>query len=194
MSKESIFISTSLFLTSRIILLTLMISWICKHTCGNRYPPFQIVAVLPSESGPQISRELRRALAEWEVSKHSSFTSNSVVSAANSASDISLFVSPIPITNDSQRIITTICSALEANNPSVMLSLVDESRNFYAALIAESVSLPILSFTQQYKLESWPEVCLKCLNIYFHGIQSIRVSNPKNSIQFYSIPLNLKFM
>ena len=160
MCRESVFISTSLFLTSRIVLLTLIISWICIHTSANRYPPFQILAVLPSESGPQISRELRRALAEWEVSKHSSLTSNSVVSAANSASDVSLFVSPIPISNDSQRIITSICSALEANNPSMMLSLVDQSRNFYVSMIAESVSLPILSFTQQYRLELWPQVCL----------------------------------
>lgn len=161
MSKESVFISTSLFLTSRIVLLTLIICWICIHTNGNRYPPFQILAVLPSESAPQISRELRRALAEWEVSRHSPLTSNSVVSAANSASDISLIVSPIPITNDSQRIIKSICSELEANNPSLLLSLVDTSRNFYAAMIAESVSLPMLSFTQQYRHQLWPEVCLK---------------------------------
>lgn len=165
MSKESIFISTSLFLTSRIVLLTLIISWICIHTNGNRYPPFQILAVLPSEQAPQISRELRRALAEWEVSKHSSLTSNSVGSA-NSASDISLVVSPIPVTNDSQRIVSSICDALEVHNPSLLLSLVDQSRNFYAAMIAESVSLPMLSFTQQYRQELSLEVSPQTLYLY----------------------------
>ena len=164
MSKESIFISTTLFLTSRIVLLTLIISWICIHTNGNRYPPFQIVAVLPAEQAPQISRELRRALAEWEVSKHSSLTSNLVGSAANSVSDISLFVSPMPITNDSQRIVSSICDALEVHNPSLLLSLVDQSRNFYASMIADSVSLPMLSFTQQYRHETSLEVSS---NIHF---------------------------
>jgi hypothetical protein len=165
MSRESIFISTSLFLTSRIVLLTLIISWICIHTNGNRYPPFQILAILPQEQAPQISRELRRALAEWEVSKHSSLSSNLVRSVNSvsgmSVSDIALIVSPMPVSNDTHRILSSLCDALEIHNPSIVLSLLDRPRNFYAAMIAESASLPFISLTQEYRQESALQVSEK---------------------------------
>ncbi|XP_054162601.1 glutamate receptor ionotropic, NMDA 3A-like [Oppia nitens] len=157
MSRESIFISTQQFLTSRIVLLILITSWICIHTNGNRYPPFQILAILPEEEAPQISRELRRALAEWEVTKHSALLTTSNNMPAISVSDISMFVSPIAVTNDSQRIMSSLCEALEVHNPSVILSLVSEPRSFYADIIAETTSLPFLSLTQQYRQELWLE-------------------------------------
>lgn len=145
MPRESLFIWFSQFATRPGLLLSLIVCWSCILTSANRFPPFQILAALPQEQAPQISRELRRALAEWEASNRSSN-----VASFGSVSDVSLFVSPVPVSNDTQRI---LCDALEIYNPSIILSLLDRQRSFYAAMIAQSASVPFISLTQEYRQE-----------------------------------------
>lgn len=125
-------------------------------TSSTRLSSFQLLAVLPQEQAPQISRELRRALSELEATSRSSssFSGRNVAfgrfDGVSTATNIPLFVSPVPVSNDSERILAALCDALEIHNPSVALSLLDPHRNFYVEILANYVGLPLISLSQNY--------------------------------------------
>jgi hypothetical protein len=136
----------------------------------NRYPTFTILAILPEENAPLITRALRDAQAKWEVSEHisvfaterpNSFSRSSnrpPASIGNSigllrASDIPLVVYSEPANNDTERLLSSVCQWISVHQPVMVLSLLDKQRNFYASLVAESTGIPFVSLTQTYRNE-----------------------------------------
>ena len=74
-------------------------------------------------------------------------------------SDFRLLLSSVPVSNNSQRTIAMLCDQIEIHNPSLILSLLDRKRSFYAKMIAQSASVPFVSLTRDYVGESLFQVC-----------------------------------
>lgn len=138
-----------------------------------RYPTFTILAILPEENAPYITRALRDAQAKWEVSGHTSTfgihrdtplpktrdrNMKSKQQQAQQlpvirASDIPLVVYSEPANNDTERILSSVCEWIAVHNPTLVLSLLDKQRNFYASLAAQTAGIPFVSLTQTYRNE-----------------------------------------
>ena len=144
-----------------------------------RAAPFTILAILPEESAPQITTALRDAQSAWEVSEHASafsvrpgassslsadtptYSSASLrpskVAAALgrlppiTAASIPLEVYSEPATNDTGRLLTSVCEWIEVHRPMMVLSLLDRQRNYYASLVAAEAGIPFVSLTGSYR-------------------------------------------
>lgn len=117
-------------------------------------PPFQILACLPEREAPQVSLELRRVISEWETSADIIYSSFNLIGPKGDKlrpSDIPLFVSPVPVGNDTSEVIPALCDALEIHNPSIVLSFLDKKKSFFARTVSACGWVPILSFTREYK-------------------------------------------
>ena len=137
-----------------------------------QYPTFTILAILPEENAPAITRALREAQTNWEASGHTSafkqpFT-NTHMSRSKlrqqqhqdqqqmpviRASDIPLVVNSEPAINDTTRILAVVCEWIVVHKPAIVLSLLDRDRNFYASLVAQFAGIPFISLTQTYRNE-----------------------------------------
>ncbi|KAI2809651.1 hypothetical protein BLOT_000802 [Blomia tropicalis] len=69
------------------------------------------------------------------------------------ASDIPLVVISEPANNDTERLLTFVCEWITANNPIIVLSLLDKERNFFASQATLSAGIPLVSLTQSYRNE-----------------------------------------
>lgn len=113
-------------------------------------PKFKIVAVIPNEKARPLSRELSQAVSRWQkmIKKQSFFNSESSHLIID---DTSITLNPISVGNDTQRLLDATCDALEINNPSLILSLLESRRNYYLKMVANKVDVPILSLTSDYR-------------------------------------------
>lgn len=148
----------------------------------SQYSPFKILAILPEENAPMITLALRDATSKWERSdKHDSpfntqfitekskfklnhsrkkkpssrngSSSSSVNVPWIRASEIPLLIDSEPATNDTERILTSVCSWIKFHQPALVLSFLDYERNFYVSLVAETARIPFVSMTQNYQKE-----------------------------------------
>ncbi|KAH7638591.1 hypothetical protein HUG17_2624 [Dermatophagoides farinae] len=132
---------------------------------------FTILALLPGENAPLITRALRDGQSKWEISTHRSdywneFINKTGMSSMNNnnnvqlsplrASDIQLTVYSEPIQNDTERILTSTCEWIKIHKPALILSLLDPYRSFYVAMIAQQSLIPFISMTQNYQNEINP--------------------------------------
>lgn len=156
---------------------------------GQRVTPYRILAILPATGAPQLSKDLREAIAHWElikttrglngttkflgtsVSGEPSVPSSSGPGASSAASspaakimfDASrLFLSPVPVADGTQRILPLLCDALEIHNPSFILSLLGRTKSYYGRVVSECSSLPFVSLTGEYRdhLAPWEKLRL----------------------------------
>ncbi|KAH9423219.1 hypothetical protein DERP_003496 [Dermatophagoides pteronyssinus] len=126
---------------------------------------FIILALLPAENAPLITRALRDGQSKWEISTHKSDywfndndnDKNQTVMATNiqqlRASDLQLTIYSEPIENDTERILQSTCEWIKIHKPAIILSLLDNYRSFYTSLIAEHFQIPFISMTQNYQNE-----------------------------------------
>lgn len=113
------------------------------------HPPFTILALLPEEEAPSITRALRDAQAKWEESRQQQPQPRNITTSIPP-----LAVYSEPANNDTERILSSICEWINIHQPVLMLSLLDTRRSFYASLVAQSAQIPFVSITQRYQVDS----------------------------------------
>ena len=67
------------------------------------------------------------------------------------AASIPLEVYSEPATNDTGRLLTSVCEWIEVHRPMMVLSLLDRQRNYYASLVAAEAGIPFVSLTGSYR-------------------------------------------
>lgn len=60
-------------------------------------------------------------------------------------------LSLLPLGNSSIRLINSLCDSIEIQRPSLILSLVDSTRNYYLEMLARIGDIPMLTLTSEYQ-------------------------------------------
>lgn len=76
-------------------------------------------------------------------------------------------LSLLPLGNSSQRLINSLCDALEIQRPSLILSLVDVTRNYYLEMLARISDIPMLTLTGEYQETASFQKLLIEVRVYF---------------------------
>ena len=60
-------------------------------------------------------------------------------------------LSLVPLGNSSQRLINSLCDSIEIQRPTMILSLVEPTRNYYLEMLARISDIPMLTLTSEYQ-------------------------------------------
>lgn len=134
-------------------------------------PQFRILAAIPNEYAPQMSRELRQGISRWHTinkpdgkndrlnpSISGSGFNPSLTRSKNAGKDVlhpeaSLHLSLLPLGNDTLHLLTHMCESMENNNPSLVLSFLDPTKTYYMSMMAENAAVPLITLSSMYREE-----------------------------------------
>ncbi|RWS26473.1 hypothetical protein B4U80_03289 [Leptotrombidium deliense] len=152
---------------------------------------FRILAVIPNDKAPQISRELRQAVNQWQFVNHHEISVEKRHSRVNipiqahqpGYEENSLILTPIPIGNDTERLVDAMCELIEVHKPSLIFSMLDATKTYYLQMITKNGDVPLLTLSSEYKetslFDSKNQVSFSYSSVFNHYL-----TYAFNSIQF----------
>ena len=80
----------------------------------------------------------------------------------------SLILSPIPLGNDTEQLLGSLCDAFEMHNPSLILSFLEPKKSYYLKLITKKIDIPILTLSSEYKETFHLEPAKRPVSLAYH--------------------------